>query len=190
MASPHMKVYARGFHLDLSAMDATLRSVMRTVAEAIRNDFERCVATWHEQPEFVIWGPARRGDHLTVTVGPRRGEHATKIFQYVDLGTRGVGVLRRPSGKPFPIRPYTPKTVPGRIGSSPGGYAGTYKGAGKGPSVHFRRSTTHVGVKSRGFTEAIAKKYDTDRPGGVRDVVQRGMDAHLRVAAEEMRIRR
>ena len=185
-----MKVYTRGYKLNPDDVDKGLRAGLEKLGGIVKGTYEEIVSEWANKPEFEVWGPGKRGDHITVAVGPKPdtgpggvGEVAgpTQIFVWVDQGTTTSpkNPITRKGGGVFPIQKYDPRTRPGAVAQ--GGSGRRY-----GP-VYYRRSFMHRGVDARNFTGGIAKLLDTDRRGGVRDVVQEALNAIIRFSAARSR---
>ena len=138
-------------------------NALRKEGTAIKKEYKKTTKTWRRQPEFeVLIGLT--GKDASVLVGK-----SSRIYGYVDKGTRDHYVPR--SGvATMAFRPgYRAKTTPGKIGSGSGGASGTRI---------VRRGRWMVrGIKARGFSPAIQKRR--------RKPFTRGMIRAMQRAAEK-----
>jgi hypothetical protein len=136
--------------LQLEAMRAALLRGATVVANGIEDDYKKTVKTWKKKPNFekiIDLGPP-----ITILVGTDN-----EIYKYADEGTKGpypifAGIFTGKSSKKalaFSSQ-FTPKTIPGVIGSSAGAI---------GAVDTFRPFVEHPGIKARNFSKEIEKKW-------------------------------
>jgi len=148
------------------AMTAVLKDEGAEIVKGMKHDYQKTVKTWKTQPEFRPrrWAMGgRRGmpRKFKVSVGPVKGRKATRIFNYVDQGT-----------KPHKITPKKKGGVLVFMWGGPGSYRAksrvrklrAYKGGITGAKLHFRKFVKHPGSKAREFTQVIEKKWQRVAP--------------------------
>ena len=136
------------------------------VSKEIKASLEEDVATWVHKPEFVA----------RVTVTQRRividvsatGDNA-QIYEYVDKGTRAHDIYPRKRGGVLRFKwggpgSYTPKTEPGRRGST--------KSYRTGEIQHFKH-VRHPGTKPRYFARKIRQLYSAELPRRFQEAINR-----------------
>jgi len=144
-------------------MQAAIVADQLKMAKKIKKDFEKTVSTWKHEPKMQVRmkypiklfkGNAR----LDINIGPAPLDPDTKIFTFVDLGTKG----------PYPI-PKTGNTTAKTLVFQWGG-KGSYKAktkprvvgsTGGGPSgpIVYRKQVMHPGIDARKFSETIARRW-------------------------------
>lgn len=125
----------------LGLVDAILAEQKKT-GEGIRNDYRKTVATWETRVAFSVDFDAVKG---TVEVSTK-----SKVFTYVDQGTKPHVILPKKKKALRFLSNYSPKTTPGFLGSTAGGSSG---------STVFSKVVHHPGVKARLFSKKIAIKW-------------------------------
>lgn len=137
------------------AMRLELLNVLSTVARGMEKDFKATVATWDHKPKFEVL-KSLKGPGPEVLVATD-----DEVYRYVDEGTgkwgprkqaypipkRGPGWLKFQAG-------YSAKTVPGVLGSQPGG--------AYGDSIIMFGEVMHPGIKPRHFDKIIQKKWQKE----------------------------
>lgn len=135
------------------------KSLMRAALEAhgaeIRAEFEDVVSDWSDEsrPSFTVEVKVKPTE-IRVEVRPHKRRKTSRIFGYVDRGTRG----------PYPIRPkrtnksgrlafqtgYQPKTLP---------VARAHVGPGKAFGPWTRpQAVQHPGIKARQFSATVQQR--------------------------------
>jgi len=146
------------------------------IAEDMRKDFEKTTSTWRHRPAMVIqrgnWLGLELPSHFNVHVGPDPADENSRIYQFVDLGTR-----------PHTIRPkraralafiwggpgsYQPKTRPLFLTSTSGGPTG---------GLVFARQVHHPGTQPRRFSQLLAWKWQANTNVRMIAATQRGVAA-------------
>jgi len=123
----------------LSAIDKALGEASKMV----RGDLRAATHTWKHEIKFQWQGPRWRGYDREIIVGPAPGNENTKIFLWVELGTKTHSAK---GSKPMRFRGgYTTKTNPYSI----------YSGPGKPPDKWVRKWEVK-GIKARRFTHISA----------------------------------
>ncbi len=133
---------------------AALRSEMHEYGQTVRREFEGVVSDWspESKPRFTV--EERMSDRgLVVIVRPYARRKASRIFGWVDRGTRPHVIRPRPENERqllFFRTGYRAKTKP---------IAQAHVGDGKatGPWVA-AREVHHPGTKPRRFSEEIRKR--------------------------------
>lgn len=122
-------------------------SMMHKAERDIKKDFQATVATWEHKVEFESM-VSLSGGGPTVVVGTN-----DQIYSYVNNGTPEHDIpVSDPDGQIMYEIGFTPKTVPGVIGSGQGGKFG--------PKHKHGQMVHHPGiVEPRKFDEAIQEKW-------------------------------
>jgi len=189
-----VRVSILGAHIDINALDKQMRAVSRALAEQAKKDLEKVVRNWDHKPAIVVWGPARRGMHLTTTVGPAKNDENWQIFQWVDQGTKSAGKVwvkgRRGFGPPsMPIRPGKGTGGDAVTRTSPGSLVSGGKGGGEIEDPFFVKSFIHKGIEARDFTGTIAMKFNRGGPGSPREQITKGLGAVFMMQKKKSRLR-
>jgi hypothetical protein len=147
--------------LKVDAIRLELLNALRKEGRVQLKDFEKTVATWDHGVEFeMLISLSGGGPQLLVGTDDA-------IYGYVNEGT-----------KPHIIRPvnaprlafqgqYTPKTVPGVIGSKSGGSSG---------DMVYANSVQHPGTQARDFDEIIQKKNQRRFKRAMQDAMTKGAE--------------
>lgn len=143
-------------------MRLALLNGLRAAAKAVEKDYKATTATWETPVEFetII---SLRGSRAEFLVGT-----SSKIYEYVDKGTRPHVILPKRAKMLRFQGGYRAKTTPGVIGSTAGGASG---------NIVYSRGVMHPGTKARRFSELINKKNESK----FKDEMHKAM----RVAAEK-----
>lgn len=143
-------------------MRLALLNGLRAAAKAVEKDYKATTATWKTPVEFetVISLRSSRAEFLVGT--------NSKIYEYVDQGTKPHVILPKKAKMLKFQTGYTAKTTPGVIGSVTGGATG---------SIVYSRGVMHPGTKARRFSELINKKHESK----FKDEMHKAM----RIAAEK-----
>ncbi len=137
--------------IDVDKLSKTMKTSLDPVRREIISDFRKTVRTW-DHPVAFRSKVTREGNHLVLRVYT-----VDTIYLFVNEGTGQY----TPGGEPYLIKSkrkkhltvrvdFTPKTQPGRIEATPGGY---------GDTVLLRKAVMHPGIRPRKFTEMIQKKH-------------------------------
>lgn len=157
-----------GQRQQLMTAQAARREMQQTLeqhAKTIKQEFEGFVSDWSKdnRPSFTIEKHVSDRE-IRVVVRPYQNRKASKIFGYVDKGTkphviraRKAKVLAFPWGGPGS---YSAKTVP---------VAKAHVGSGQvvGGTQRFFKQVNHPGSKARLFSETV---QDRTRPQLQRDI--------------------
>lgn len=144
------------FHYD--AMRKELFQASQNVIKGMATDYGNVVKTWEHKPRIVGGESGRSrsatGAIIRVVVGPDPADDNSRIFGYVDRGTR-PHIIKPRRAKALAFiwggpGSYKAKTRPMFLSSTAGGPTGT---------LVFRQFVRHPGTKARGFTEQIQKKW-------------------------------
>lgn len=131
-----------------------LLEAMRSVAEDVKEDFEKTVETWDTKPEFNIREVRFRWSVYT----------DDQIYAYVDRGTKPHTIRPKRPGYPLAFQSgYVAKTIPRVIASRPGGASG--------PMV-FTYEVHHPGTEAREFTATIYEKWNPLIPERVDEMLK------------------
>ncbi len=134
--------------IDQTVRDATLQA-MKNASDDLQSTGRDTVRSWRRKVDF---GETLTMDRLMIEVLIKPTGRNVKIFQYVDLGTRG----------PYPI----PKLLtPGKMLRFQTGYSARTAPVGqynKGSGQHFgswvrKAQVMHPGIKARKFLETYLK---------------------------------
>jgi hypothetical protein len=141
------------------------KTMRKKTSRDLKRDFRKTVRTWNEKPRFrdVFF---KQPNQYILKVFPD-GSNADK-YAWVDLGTRPHLILpKSPNTRlKFP-GDFTPKTTPGRIGSSRGGKSG---------QVIYPRVVRHPGIEPRNFSKNIAKHNEKAFQRDIQDAVSRAVN--------------
>jgi len=128
-----------------------MRAVVEAEADAIKREFEDVVSDWSDKnrPSFTRTVTVTR-EEIRAEVRPYKRRRASKVFEYVDLGTPPHTIRpRRAGGRlAFMAGVYSPKTLP---------VAQAHVGTGRVEGGHLVRPTevNHPGTEARLFSETI-----------------------------------
>ena len=149
----------------LQRMVATNRRVIeaeqRKIKEGVLKDFNATVRTWNDPPKFRVRN-IKQGFEITTN---------SKIYRWVDEGTREHKIPKSPRLTTWVGGKYTPKTQPGlkRFTSRKGGLANS------------RYVTTeqviHPGTEAREFSSRIRDKWRARMQDQIRAALQRAARA-------------
>ena len=189
-----VKVSIYGAHIDINGMDKQIRNVSRVLGEQAKKELEKVVRNWDHRPTFTVWGPARRGMHMTTTVGPARDDENWQIFQWVDQGTKSAGKVYVKGFQGFgppsmPIRPGKGTGGDAVTRTSPGSMISGGKGGGEIEDPYYVKSFMHKGIAARDFTGKIAETFNHGGPGSPRDLITKGLDAFFMMERKKARLR-
>lgn len=146
----------KGDLFDTDELQRIISNTMTAEAKNIKVDFDVTTQTWNRRPKFVIRG----------TKFARQIKTDSKIYGYVNDGTRPHVIVPR-SAKMLSFRTgYKAKTIVRQIASRAGGASG-------GRAV--AKVVNHPGTKARKFDEAIKEKWDKLFP----QILQRAIDSEL-----------
>lgn len=130
-----------------------IENALEGTAKAIRVDQLVTVQTWTHKPQFTI---ERSGEYERIIAT------SDEIYGYVDLGTRPHTIRARNAAQLRFQSGYKAKTSPNVIASRPGGKFG--------PTV-YAREVKHPGTKARGFSKAIARKWNREWPRNLQRAI-------------------
>lgn len=141
------------------AMRKELAGGIQNVIKGMTKDYENVTRTWEHKPRMIgdrgaqVSSP-QIGTQIRVMVGPDPADDNSRIFGYVDKGTR-PHVIRPRRAKALAFvwggpGSYRAKTRSGFLSSTAGGPTG---------SLVFRKFVRHPGTKARNFTEQIQSKW-------------------------------
>ena len=141
-----------------------IRNALIEEAELLANDvlleFELTTATWKHQPKFEkIVDVSGKGVEILVGTDD-------EIYGYVTNGAHIPAIPYKPGRiLAFPAS-YTAKTVPGMLGSRPGGPSG---------DMVFARSTKAHDIKPRNFDKLITNEWKPKFHERLNDAMKRGV---------------
>jgi hypothetical protein len=129
------------------------------MSKKIKKDFEKSVRTWDHRPKMQVRVKypikVMRGNAmLTINIGPDPFDPDTKIFTFVDLGTRPHEI--RAKNAPALVfqwggpGSYKAKTKPRNLNATTGGPTG--------PIVAFEK-VNHPGTEARLISETVARHW-------------------------------
>jgi len=153
--------------MKVDALRLELLTKLNKVARDIKKDFEKTTETWERKVEFEVLKSLKGGPSLMIATDD-------EIYGYVNNGTKPhmiwAGIYTGKSTAKVLAFPgtYTAKTMPGVIGSNPGGSSG---------KMIFRPYVHHPGTKARHFDRTIRDKW--------RSNYKRRMEGAMRRAAEK-----
>lgn len=126
-------------------MRLALLNGLRSAAKGVEKDYKATVATWKTPVEFetII---SLRGSRAEFLVGTN-----SKIYQYVDEGTKPHVILPKRAKMLRFQTGYRAKTTPNVIGSTQGGANG---------SIVYSKGVMHPGTKARNFSKLINDKHE------------------------------
>lgn len=129
-------------------MRLELLNALRRMGTKVKRDFQETTKTWNHKPDFGPAEPSLRGGKAMVEVSTDDNQ-----YRWVNDGTKPHGIASN-SGKrlAFPSE-FTPKTMPGVIGSETGYHGG---------DVIQVYQVWHPGNEARKFDKAIAAKWRKD----------------------------
>lgn len=126
--------------LTIDPIRLELLNELRKTGTAMRKDFEKTTQTWEgERPDFGQAISLAQGGP-TLLIEPQGGKGAQK-WRWLDEGTSVRYATMTPD--------FQAKTKPRYLGS----------GRGRGGLMYVNRNRPRPGIKARGWTELIAKKW-------------------------------
>ncbi len=140
----------------LRGLRRELKQVTEEYARTVKRDLEDVVSDWSEQnrPKFTV---ERRisPTEIRVFVRPYKRRTASRIFGYVDQGTKPHTIRPKKRGGVLAFQwggpgSYQPKTRPIAQAHGPGKVVGG--------GMHFAKAVRHPGSKGRHFLAAIHKR--------------------------------
>ncbi len=133
-----------------------LRAEMERHGRAVKREFEDIVSDWkpEHRPQFTVERKLSARE-LRVVVRPYKRRKASRIFGWVDRGTRSYTIRpkrRNKRGRLAFRTGYAPRTQP---------VARAHVGPGKasGPWV-MPKKVRHPGIRARKFSESIGKRTE------------------------------
>lgn len=147
MPAISVKVTRRGRLPTDKEMKAAIVRAIDEEGQAVKEDYDKTVATWKNKPSFVI-EKRTTANPMTLTVRPAKGRKTTEIYGYVDQGTRPHIITPKRAKTLAFMTPSSPKTRPGYIGSGSGS---------RGNTAVFTKMVRHPGTKPRKFSSTIQK---------------------------------
>lgn len=138
----NIRVQRVGKPVKLPAFENIIFEAVFSEAREVKQDFERTVRTWKEQPQFRLVKVSKFGYEV---------ETNNPIYGYVDEGTR-PHVIRPKKAKAlrFNTQGFKPKTSPKTLVSTSGSPAK--------PPTAFAQEVHHPGTQARNYTQRIAEK--------------------------------
>jgi hypothetical protein len=127
------------FNRDISGFADALEKLLDDEADEVKKDFEKTTSTWETKVNFTI-NKTKFGRGISTK---------SKIYGYVNNGTRAHTITARRARVLAFGSASRPKTRPGVIASSNGGSGG---------STVYRRQVRHPGTTAREFDKAIYAK--------------------------------
>lgn len=137
--------FSKGKFINPNSVRVVVKTALDKVAKDIKADYKATMRTWKKQKVDPVL--ANQGEEARLIYVN------SKVFGFVDWGTRPHIITPRTARRLAFRSGFTPKTTPGVIGSGPGGSFGAY--------VYAKR-VSHPGNKPRLFTKAIAEKRKND----------------------------
>lgn len=152
--------------IDMKKVERELRDTLqRQVKPDILEAFESTVRTWKTPVKFRA-GVFVGGDEISVNVFPS-GNPGAQIWAWLDEGTRRHYVAPRRRGGVLAFQPaYEAKTVPGLVGSGPGGASGPFA---------FSRGHWVSGIPARKWTQKIAQAARRDYSRKIENALRRAV---------------
>lgn len=151
-------IIARGVTYDGKESLKELEKQLRAIQESTRYRFQKTVATWKKKPKFFV-RKYKTGNVMGIDAGTEN-----ELWGMLDRGTeehtiRGRrGVLQIRGGM------YTPKTQPGLMSSSSGGFA-------EEADPFYRDEVHHPGTEARGWTGIITQTLERKLSSILQDVL-------------------
>lgn len=152
-------------------MRGELLGEQRRFGAEVKKDYEATVATWKRKPVFVVQ-QSLAGGTSSVFVGLDDPDSPNgRIWVMLDKGTKAhdilPGILTGKSNKKALAFPgtFTAKTMPGVLGSGPGGSSG---------DTVVVRKVRHPGTKARKWEKAIARKWSGVYKKRMQEAMRRG----------------
>lgn len=157
------------------AIRTALLAEMRHIGEEVKADFQATVATWDDKPAFESQISLTNAGGPILFAGLKNdGSEAAQHYHFVNDGTRPHDILPgAATGKSnkralrFPGT-FSPKTLPGVLGSSAGGSSGERV---------FARGVHHPGTKARRFDQAITRRWQPRYAARMAAAMARGAKA-------------
>lgn len=142
---------------------AILKEIRAAFSEEVKSDileeFNEITSDWETDVTFDARVEVQ-GGNIVIGIGPRRN---TKIWRYVDEGTR-AHAIRAKRGKMLQFRGgYSSRTAPGRA------HVGT--GHAYGP-LTYRGEVWHPGTEAREFTKSILRKWRPEIARAIREAIR------------------
>ena len=149
-----IKSKRRGAGFSNRAFKREITNELKFFGKDVKREFDGVVSDWtaKNRPKFVV-ETRTKSDEITVIVRPFKRRKASRIFKWVDEGTRPHVIRPKPgnkTGRLFFRTGYQPKTLP--VAKAHAG-----PGIATGPLV-IAKSVRHPGTKPRLFTQTIMKK--------------------------------
>lgn len=139
--------------LHIAKQVQAIENALEGTAKAIKVDYLVTAQTWQHKPRFDITNPGNYTREIATS---------DEIYGYVDLGTRPHIIRPRNASQLRFQSGYKAKTSPNVIASRPGGKFG--------PTV-YTREVKHPGTQARGFSKAIAKKWNREWPRNLQRAI-------------------
>jgi len=149
-----------------------IRDEIKKEAARIAKDMEKSmradVATWKHKPKFQTTVKATT-KKIAIEILPT-GPNA-KIYNWVDKGTRRHDIPKKPGAKTLRFKwdgpgSYSPKTLPGRSGSTK-----AYQGGG----IVYRKKVVHPGTKPRYFSKNVIRTWAAQIPRRLQEAINKGI---------------
>lgn len=145
-----------------------LRREGKSIASQMKKDFELTTRTWKHQVNFRT--RVTVASNMTI---PPKGKSLVRIFVgtndeiygYVSEGTKGPYPIVAKNAPMLVFRSgYTAKTIPGAVGSQPGGAFGPFVS---------KLEVMHPGIKAREFDKQIGDQWENEFQRRMKNALQR-----------------
>ena len=151
-----------------------LRNALLRVGRGAKRDYEKLTSTWENQPTFLISTHVAKTDKIAfVEVFPKPGDEATRIYTFVNKGTKphdiwaGYYTGKSPAKNLVFPSGFTPKTKVRKLTSGTGGSS---------PPIVVTPYVHHPGNAAREFDKTMTafwkRKFKREMELAIRRAVQ------------------
>jgi len=150
MSKPAFSMKVTAPKLNADGVRVELLKALREHGKSLVKVFETTTASWQgEKPKFEPEISLTQGEGAGLDIGMTGSELAKNKWFWLDRGTKPHTIEARNAPALAFQTQFTPKTVPGFIGSGPGGSSGGYA---------FAKSVEHPGTEAREWSKDIRKE--------------------------------
>lgn len=149
MGKPQFSMQVSAPKLDKDGVRVELLRGLRESGKSVVKVFETTIASWEgDKPKFEPQISLTEADGAGLDIGLTGPALGIQKWFWLDEGTPPHTISAKPGGRLAFQSGYKAKTVPGLIGSGPGGPSG---------GTVFAQSVEHPGTEAREWSKAIAK---------------------------------